>query len=65
MTVSASYTANTQVVSTTDPLTKSPAQGPKVASRDAPIRWLGMVAFLLVTVPTIITIIVLMIVRMN
>lgn len=65
MSVSASYTANTQVVTTKDPLTQSPAQGPKVPSRDAPIRWVGMVAFLLVTVPAMIAIIVLMIVRMN
>ena len=46
----------------TDPLLLTPNN---VASRDAPLRWLSLVAFLLVMIPTVAVLSVLMILRIN
>lgn len=54
--------SNEHVGAATDDLL-TPPDSHKIPSRDAPLRWLGLVAFLLVTCAAIITLIVLMIVK--
>lgn len=59
---SAPLMASKRQSTNTDPLIPSPHN---VASRDAPLRWLSLVAFLLVVVPTVAVLSVLMILRIN
>ena len=65
MEYSTSFSASKPAKNNTDRLTPAASATRKPASRDAPLRWLGLAAFLLVMVPVVLALSVLMIVKGN